>query len=102
MIIDFDGSMLDPNIVIAVACLKLNAYKLFPSDPKVREAYFSKNLLKFLNEQKMAETVVDLSSDLIKIPSLTPYGDTKAEEKEKFKEVWREKCSSGFFKKNNE
>ena len=50
MIIDFDSSMLDPSIVIAVACLKLNAYKLFPLDPKVREAYFSKNLLKFLNE----------------------------------------------------
>ncbi|OIJ37328.1 MULTISPECIES: hypothetical protein [Acinetobacter] len=57
MIIDFDSSMLDPNIVIAVACLKLNAYKLFPSDPKVREAYFSKNLLKFLNEQNLSTNI---------------------------------------------
>lgn len=57
MIIDFDSSMLDPSIVIAVACLKLNAYKLFPSDPKVREAYFSKNLLKFLNEQNLSTNI---------------------------------------------
>ncbi|MDD4557239.1 MAG: succinyl-diaminopimelate desuccinylase [Alphaproteobacteria bacterium] len=33
----------------------------------------------------MSETVIDLTSELIKIPTLTPYGETKAEEREKFK-----------------
>lgn len=49
--------MLNPEIVIAVACLKLNAYKLYPLDRQVREAYFSKNMLKFLAEQNLSTNI---------------------------------------------
>ncbi|MFW2075287.1 hypothetical protein ACG9Y7_17885 [Acinetobacter gerneri] len=57
MIINFTDAMLNPEIVIAVACLKLNAYKLYPLDRQVREAYFSKNMLKFLAEQNLSTNI---------------------------------------------
>ena len=57
MIIKFNESMLDPQVVIAVACLKLNAYKLFPLKEDLREAYFAKNMLLFLNEQNISTNI---------------------------------------------
>ncbi|MBF7694555.1 hypothetical protein [Acinetobacter rathckeae] len=54
MNIDFTEAMLNPDIVIAVACLKLNAYKLYPLNKAVRDAYFAKNMLTFLREQNLS------------------------------------------------
>lgn len=57
MIIDFTDAMLDPEIVIAVSCLKLNAVKLFPTDIKKQNAHFAKNMLMFLKENSISNRI---------------------------------------------
>lgn len=57
MIIDFKIEMFNPRLVHAVACLQLDAFKLFPLDQQARESYFFKKYIRFLREIGKSENI---------------------------------------------